>query len=189
MRDSREVPLIKGLAFASVLNTVGALRGIAAQEQVMELVPEELRTRLRHQEILASAWYPVETYCELLAAIRAFGGEALVREVGAVSIRSDLKSIHRILLRMLSPATHFTIAQRMFPRYFTVGKIDVLEKGERYFKAAYLNCRGWSRDMWIEQFAGAETFLQMAGAKSVSLRVLSGARAGDSEALIEVRWS
>ncbi|MEZ4376446.1 MAG: hypothetical protein R3B07_36920, partial [Polyangiaceae bacterium] len=59
---------------------------------------------------------------------------------------------------------------------------------DRYLRARYSGCKGWSRDMWVEQFAGAECFLQLAGAKAVTFRSLLGGRDGDTEAVVEARW-
>lgn len=181
-------PLIKGLAFNSVVEAVRSLRGEAGLQEFFACLPKGLALRLKQQEILVSGWYPVATYCELMAGVRRMGGEAFLREVGAVSMKSDLTSIHRLLLRMLSPTTLMSISQRMFPRYFTMGKIETAEKGDHYLRARYSGCRGWSRDMWVEQFAGAECFLQLAGAKAVTFRALLGGRDGDTEAVVEARW-
>ena len=181
-------PLIKGLAFNSVIEAVRSLREEGGVEELFGALPKGLALRLKQQEVLVSGWYPVATYCELMAGVRRMGGEAFLREVGAVSMKSDLTSIHRLLLRMLSPTTLMSISQRMFPRYFTMGKIETAEKGDRYLRARYSGCKGWSRDMWVEQFAGAECFLQLAGAKAVTFRSLLGGRDGDTEAVVEARW-
>ncbi|MBX3184362.1 MAG: hypothetical protein KF915_17165 [Polyangiaceae bacterium] len=189
MGHSDEEPMIKGLAFSSVVGTLEKLRGSGAVQELMDGLPPELAVRIRQQQILVAGWYPVADYRELLAGLRGLGGDALLREVGAESIRSDLNSIHRMLLRMLSPSTLVMISQRMFSRYFTRGCIVATERGDNYLHAHYTDCQGWSRDIWVEQFAGAETFLQLAGVRSISVRRLQGGREGDTEALLEVRWT
>ncbi len=181
--------MIKGLAFSSVVGTLEKLRGSGAVKQLMDGLPPELAVRIQQRQILVAGWYPVADYRQLLAGMRELGGEALLREVGAESIRADLNSIHRLLLRMLSPSTLVMISQRMFSRYFTRGGFSATERGSNYLHAQFSNCQGWSRDIWIEQFAGVETLLQLAGAQSVSVRRLQGGREGDTEALLEVRWS
>jgi len=181
--------MIKGLAFNSVVSAVRSLKGEAGVEDVLAAVPPGIAQRLRQREFLVAGWYPVASYCQLLVGVRQLGGEAFLREIGAASMRADLTSIHRLVLKLLSPSTLMSISQRMFPRYFTMGKIELVSKEDRYLRARYSECQGWSREMWVEQFAGAETFLQLAGAKAVSVRPVLGGRQGDTEAVIEARWS
>jgi hypothetical protein len=181
--------MIKGLAFASVVSAVRALRGDAGVEALLAVLPSGIAQRIRQGEFLVAGWYPVASYCQLLAGVRQLGGEALLREIGATGMRADLTSIHRLVLKLLSASTLISVSQRMFPRYFTLGKIELLSKDERSMRVRYFECKGWSRDMWVEQFSGAETFLQLAGLKAVSVRPLLGGREGDTEAVIEARWS
>lgn len=181
--------MIKGLAFTSVISALKTLRGEAGVESLFVLLPHGIAQRFEQREFLVAGWYPVAVYCQLLAGVRELGGETFLREIGASSMRADLTSIHRLLLKLLSPSTLIGISQRMFPRYFTMGKIELISKQEHQLRARYSECRGWSRDMWVEQFAAAETFLQLAGTKAVSVRLLLGGRESDTEAVIEARWS
>lgn len=181
-------PHIKGLAFHSVLTALESLEGPEAVSRALEAAGSVGR-RIAHGEVVAASWAPVAWYREMWEGIASLGGgEALARRIGRASILADMNRVHRFMIRALSPATVTTVSARMWSRYFDTGGMKVESSSERYLRVRWHDCKGWSRMIWVEQFAGSEAFLELTGAKGVRLGVLEGGRDGDDFALTEATW-
>ena len=181
---------MKGLVFESVLSTLVTVRSPAFRREVEAKLDGRLAEALRHNEILASGWYPTAWYRQMWSTIRDIEpSDSLVREVGRVSAENDLRTIHRLLLRLLSPATVMTVSQRVITRYFDRGGLETLERSPRRLRVRWVGMEGFDATMWIEMLSGAETILRLSGAEGVRLHVLRGGGDGDTEAEVVGSWS
>ena len=59
-------PRVKGTAFRGVIQALEVLRGQAVVEQCQSLMPDDLAAAFRYKTLLASGFYPIEWYRELL---------------------------------------------------------------------------------------------------------------------------
>lgn len=183
-------PQIKGLAFRSTLDALEALRGEAAVASVLERAPADVAERIRIGEIVPTAWYPVPWYAALLAAIGDEpDGDALLREIGRVSARADFTRVHRVLLRMLSPATIMKVVGRVYGRYFTRGRIVVVDAANGYLRVRWTDCQGFNRPMWLDAFGAATMLLELAGVRDLDVRLLAGGQDRDTTMEVEARYA
>lgn len=184
-----EVPRIKGLAFRSTLSALEALRGADAVARALDRMPPELATKVRHGEVVPSAWVPVAWYAALLDAIRGEPeGDALLREIGRVSAQADMTGIHRALYRMLGPTTIMKVVGRVYGRYFTRGSVRVVSSATGYLRVRWVDCQGFNRAMWLDAYGAATMILELAGVHDLSLRLLAGGQEGDTTMEVEARY-
>ncbi len=184
-------PRVKGLSFRTNYKAFQRYKGEKVLALALDLMPPELASAFRYGEILASGWYPTSWYRDMHGAMRSATGLGLElpRLLGHEGIREDLESVYKqLLLRMLSPERLFALSQRLFNTYYSKGSVDVTEQRRGYVRARFQGCTGFDENMWAELLGANEMLLQMAGATSVRIVVLSGAGAAE-HADAEARWT
>lgn len=158
----------------------------------MERMPAALAQNFRLRLLLAASWYPIDDYKACFRAFRAAtgAGPELSREIGKLSARHDMAQVHKQLLaKLISPGALLSLSQRFFNNYYDTGKFEIIESQRGFVRARATGCAGWDENMWSE-FAGAsEALLEIAGAKHVRLRIVSGGSDGDDRAEFEARWT
>jgi hypothetical protein len=184
-------PKVKGVAFRSIEGAFAELRGEAARQKAREYMRPELHDAIERGLILPSGWYPISWYRELFTAYRAATGDGpeLARQIGIRSSQRDMRSVYKqIFARLVSPQTLLGMSSNLFSTYYDTGKFEVLESHRGYVKVRMQDCIGWDLNMWTEITGSCVSLLETAGAKQVRLRVLSGARDGDTGAELEAYW-
>ena len=189
---SVEQAKVKGIAFRTIGLCFKELRGSEAWERALELMPVELAEGYRYHTLLASSWYPIALY---RAAFRSFrgvrnDGPELARAVGKLAARHDMSGVHKqILARLISPQALLGMSQRVFNTYYDTGKFELLESRRGFVHCMFRDCLGFDENMWSEVAGSCESLLEIAGAANVRIRLLQGARDGDSNAEFEARWT
>lgn len=182
-------PKIKGVVFSSVFDTIAVVKSEDFRQQVWGATEGELAEALDTGLIVAPGWYPLAWYRDLWRVIRRFDPEdELVREVGRVSMELDFKVYHKLILRMLKPATVMRIAQRVYGRYLDTGGVELVEQGPRFIRARWSGVEGFDETLWMEHLSGAEHLVRLAAGDSTKLRVIAGGRQGDLHAEVEATW-
>lgn len=179
---------MKGLAFRSAMRAVATLRGEDAVVEARGHMPAEVADALRLGTIVATGWYPIAWYREMFGGIVRATSADLPRQVGAEAIRADLASVHKALLRLLSPQTVYSLSNRMFTNYYDTGTVTTLETRPGFLHGRASGCAGWDRNMWQELVGATERILEIAGARHVRIRVVRGGGDGDELCEIEARW-
>jgi len=64
----------------------------------------------------------------------------------------------------------------------------VLESRRGFIRVSFEGCRGWDENMWSELAGSCESLLEIAGAKHVRLRMLTGGADGPN-AEFDAHWS
>ncbi|MGC4069686.1 MAG: hypothetical protein QM784_34510 [Polyangiaceae bacterium] len=184
-------PQVKGIAFRSALRALDQVRGAQTVETAIALMSAELSSAIRYGTIIAASWYPIEWYRELFRAIAegTKGGEGIVREIGRESARLDMTGIYRAAFKLLSPQALFGLSTRLFSNYYDTGSVSILESRQGFALARWMNCEGFDRNLWLEVIASSEMFLELAGARQVRMRVLSGAGRDDDFAEVQAHWT
>ncbi|MCC6215344.1 MAG: hypothetical protein IT376_10775 [Polyangiaceae bacterium] len=136
-------PKVKGLAFRSVLKSLEALRGQAAVAAALGAMDPEVADAYRRNTILATGWYPIAWYREAFRAIVATTSPELPRAIGAEAIRADLDGVHKLMLRMLSPETVFSLSSKLFGKYYDTGSLRIAEGRNGFTRAEAGGCTGW----------------------------------------------
>lgn len=182
-------PKVKGVAFRSVLASLGELRGAAMVERVLASLPREERSSIEFR-VVNTGWYAIALYRALLGAIaRESGeGEPLVRSIGAASLRRDVTGVYRVMFKILSPETVLALSSKLFGFYYDTGSIAITERRAAYARSEYLGCAGFDRNMWVELLGSSEELLTIAGAKRPRGRIARGGQDGDGACVIEVSW-
>jgi hypothetical protein len=184
-------PRVKGVTFRSVDACFRELRGEAAWTRAHELMLPEVREAYRAGAILSGSWYPISWYRDILRAYCASVGEGpdLIRMLGYKTAQTDLSRFHNwILTKLVSPQTLFGFSARVFNSYFDTGQLSILESQHGYVRAGCRGCIGWDRNVWNDLIGSSTALLEMAGAKEVRVRVLSGGRDDDTETELAAFW-
>lgn len=183
-------PRVKGVAFRSVYVSLGKLRGEEAQRAALEAVSEELRHGFTYRSIVPGGWYPIALYRELFRGIRASSGESkeLVYEIGRQCTRDDMSGIYSVIAKLISPQTLWSLTQRVFSSYYSVGNVRMKETRTGYAHAVWSNCQGFDENMWTEVLGSCVQLLEIARAKDIRIRVLSGGRDGQDSMEAAAHW-
>lgn len=184
-------PRVKGLAFRTIDVCFERMRGTEARDRAREFMSPELADAFRYYTLLAASWYPISWYRETFRAFRAStsDGAELSRELGKLAARHDMSGVHKqILARLVSPQALLAMSQRVFNTYYDTGRFDIVTSERGFVHARCANCVGWDYNMWMELTGSCEALLEIAGARKVELKILSGGHDGNSHAVFEARW-
>jgi hypothetical protein len=184
-------PRVKGVAFRTIDLCFERLRGADTRDRSREFMPPELAESFRYRTLLAASWYPISWYREMFRAFRASSGDGpeLARELGKLAARHDMSGVHKqILAKLISPQALLGMSQRVFNTYYDTGRLEIVESARGHVQARCGNCVGWDHNMWMEFAGSCESLLEIAGARQVALRILSGGQDGNSQAVFEARW-
>ncbi len=184
-------PQVKGVAFRSVYGSLGALRGAAAQRAALQAVSEGLRHGFTYRSIVPGGWYGIELYKELFRGIRSSTGEGkeLVHEIGRQCTRDDMSGIYSALAKLISPQSLFSLSQRVFSSYYSMGNVMLSESRAGYSQAVWSKCQSFDENMWTEVLGSCVQLLEIGGAKHVRIRVLSGGLDGNDHMEAAAHWS
>jgi hypothetical protein len=184
-------PKVKGVAFRSVYASLGKLRGQSAQQAALAAFGQDLQNGLGYGAIVAGGWYPITWYKELFQAIRksTAEGKELVHEIGRQCTRDDMTGIYSMLARLISPHSLFSLSQRVFSSYYSVGKVEVVESRKGYSHARWSSCHQFDENMWTEILGSSVQLLEIGGAQNVRARILSGGLDGTDVMEAAAHWS
>jgi hypothetical protein len=184
-------PRVKGVAFRTAEACFAELRGPAARERARTLFVAELQTAFADGLVLAGSWYPISWYRDLFRGFRAATGDGpeLARAIGYKAAQRDFASIYKQwVARIVSPQLLLGIAGRLFSTFYDTGSFDVLESRRGHVHVRCSECTGFDQNMWTELAGSCGAMLEIAGAKEVRVRVLSGGRDGSSVCEMEAYW-
>jgi hypothetical protein len=182
---------VKGVAFRSVFASLGKLRGKPVQQAVLAALGEELQSGFTYGAIVSGGWYPIDWYKELFRVIRTTTGERkeLVQEIGRQCTRDDMSGIYSMLAKLISPQSLFSLSQRLFSNYYSVGKVEVVESRRGYTHARWANCHQFDENMWTEILGSCMQLLEIGGADNVRARILAGGHDGSDTMEAAAHWS
>jgi hypothetical protein len=185
-------PRVKGVNLRTLDICFERLRGQSLRDAARDRMPLELSEAFRYHTLLASCWYPMAWYREMLRAVCAVTGEGpeLARALGRVTARHDLSGVYKqILARLLSPEALLAMSQRVFSTYYDSGRCEILDARSGFAEVRCAACDGWDRNVWMK-FAGAcESMVQIAGGANPQMRVMAGGHDGDSYFHFAIYWT
>ncbi len=172
-----------------MLASLAELRGQAVADRVLGALSGEDRSAIEYR-VVQTGWYPVELYRTLLDTIASETGEgdAMIRAIGAASIRRDVTGVYRVFFKILSPETVLSISGKLFSVYYDTGSLSITDAGPCFARSEYKGCRGFDRNMWVELEGSSESLLQLAGARNPKAKIVRSSDA-ESACTIEARWS
>jgi hypothetical protein len=123
---------VKGLVLKSRIDYVREFFGHDAWDRVLAVLPPGTRAALQ-DGVLASSWYPIPLYVEMLSAIDLTFGKgdlALCRDMGRYSARSALSGVYQCSNRGKDVGFANRTAPMIWKQYYDSGKMTT-ESGGR----------------------------------------------------------
>jgi hypothetical protein len=180
---------VKGGVILKAREYALATGGEAAWQRVLEqLDPAD---RLAMAEIIPVGWYDMALYDRSnLALARAFGGEPaeVMSAVGQFAAGHDLHTIHRMFLRLASPAYVIERSAGFWRRFQDSGTWTVVRTPPNRVRATL---EGWGSEQELTCIRlGAYMFrlFQLVGAKNGSLERVACRTRGDPACVFDARW-
>lgn len=180
----------KGVSLKSFLATLERLHGRAAVEKTISSLTNEPRDAISYGKVVAGGWYPIGWFKELHAAAqRAVGaGPELSRRIGYEGTRADFRGVYKFVASMFSPETLIKQSARVWKTYWDGGEFMIEEAGPGRVRARCARCFGFDANLWQNVIGGVQSALEIAGARDVELRVVSGGATGDTAMELEAEW-
>ncbi len=182
----------KGTNFRSFVSALRRLRGEEALARTIELCPREIGDAVRVNAYVSGGWYPIEQFAQLhQAAQRACKeGPELSRLLGRDGVHDDFKTgVNRLVTLALTPEALFKWAPRVLGLYYDRGRIVIEESQVGRAMGRFEGFDGFTRGVWEDLLGGCVGTLELAGAKNIVVRHLSGGQDGDAHLGIAVRWT
>src|SRR6266513_1975023 len=166
---------IKGLSLRNYPIVLRAMRGDEVADRLLASLSTELRRGLEMGTIIAGGWYPVAYKRELhRVGAKVTGEPGFARIISNEMTKRDLRGIYRTFLRIARPRFVLSLASRIFSTYFRPGMMRVVERRAGFVTAQLSDCFGFDANMWQDVFGGCEATLELAGAKTVRMRITDG---------------
>jgi hypothetical protein len=128
---------LKGSAYLSTIAFIEANYGAAARDRVMARLPNEDRTLLGSSP-LAIQWYPLAAFPRLLRAMEAELGRgdlSLVTERGTWAAMQDMRTVHKVLLKLVTPQWVIEKGMKLWPNFHTSGRWESKRQGDQGARA------------------------------------------------------
>ncbi len=183
-------PKVKGVAFRSVLASLVEIGGEPVLERTLARLSNEEQDMLRYK-IVQTGWYPISLYRTMWKAILAEtgGGTEIVRKIGALAIRRDINGVYRMIFKVLSPETVFSLSGKLFNTYYDTGTLTIPEKHHGFARAVYEGCRGFDRTMWEELVGSGVELFTLAGGKNAKMTIVRGGQDGSGNCEMVAEWT
>jgi hypothetical protein len=178
---------VKGTVLAGVVRGAGADAKGPARDALLKRLDGELLEALQTNSLGPTVWYPVSWHRRILGFVTDDLGADQLGTVVRRSTRENIGTVHRALMRILSPETLIGRSAMIFRTFFEA-KCEVETRGPGRAAVSWLGCHGFDRNCWIAQLLTVEELVSMTGAQQVRRNVLRGGRDNDSDMLIEVTW-
>lgn len=172
------------------MTQVARLCGADVAARATSALPPELRDALSGGHLLVSGWYPIDWYKTMFRAIcdASKGGPTLVRAIGHDALVADTSTLHRPLLRLLSPETLTSMGARYFGRFYSRGSYSVVSSETHKVSLQFVDCAGFDHNMWLEVLGSTEAFVELSGRRDVKVFARSGAGDEDDWANVVASW-
>ena len=128
---------LKGSAYRSTLAYIDAKFGPDAKPRVLARLSTEDRA-IAGGILLPIHWYPLEPFPRLLRAMEdelGRGDLALVTDRGAWAAVHDMTTLHKVLLKLVTPAWLIDKGTRIWPSFHTTGRWELERKGDAAARA------------------------------------------------------
>jgi hypothetical protein len=128
---------LKGSAYHSTLAFIDAQFGEDARQRVLRRLSDEDRA-LVGGIMLPIQWYPLAPFPRLLRAMEdelGKGDLALVTDRGAWAAVHDMNTVHKVLLKLVTPSWLIEKGMRLWPSFHSSGRWEVARVGDAAARA------------------------------------------------------
>ena len=181
---------LKGSAYRSTLAFIEAHYGPTAKERVLARLSAEDRTALGNM-LLAIQWYPLAPFPRLLRAMEAELGRGdltLVTERGAWAAVQDMKTVHKVLLKFVTPQWVIDKGMRLWPNFHTSGRWEVKREGDKAASAILHDLGVVDEAMCATLKGWIQGLLQLAGVKNASVSHTECRARGGATCVYQASW-
>jgi uncharacterized protein (TIGR02265 family) len=189
--DRTGPPEAKASAFNSTVGTLQAMLSPSAFQRVLLRLPRETAQLIEHRP-LPLEWIAAERYGDLIGAAldEAFDGdEDRVIDVGRRMIVADLKMIHRMFIKLLSPQHVIDRAPRIWLAYNrNNGFLSVERLGDDSCEVHYQGVRAIYPGHWAYQRGIILGVIEATGYRQVGAQIVRGGRR-DHEMVLHTSWA
>ena len=130
-------PQLKGSAYLSTLAFIETHFGATAKERVLARLSDEDRALFGHM-VLPIQWYPLAPFPRLLRAMDAEVGRgdlSLVIERGTWAALQDMRTVHKVLLKLVTAQWVVEKGMKLWPNFHTSGRWESKRQGDRGARA------------------------------------------------------
>lgn len=189
MDDITKIPHCKGNSLRSFFQTVLERKGEHITQEMFRYLSREIREAYQLNSIMPSAWYPLSWMCDSYKALQKATNEGvqIADEIGYYSAMSDFQGVYRVFFRFMKPETLLEKSARMFPKFYSMGKQEILEARQGYARGKW-TAPGFDANLWTDTHAACRVALELCGAKEIKIKFISGGRDGDITSVSEARW-
>jgi hypothetical protein len=183
-------PQLKGSAYLSTLAFIETQYGAAAKEHVLARLGPEDRVMLGGM-VLPIQWYPLAPFPRLLRAMDAEVGRgdlSLVTERGTWAAVQDMRTVHKVLLKLVTPQWVVEKGMKLWPNFHTSGRWESKRQDDG-------SARAWLHELGVVDEAICATvrgwilgLLQLAGVKRPVVDHVDCRARGAPSCLFHVSW-
>jgi hypothetical protein len=181
---------LKGSAYLSTLAFVESQFGTHAKERVLDRLPPDDRQMLTGM-VLPIQWYPLAPFPRLLRAMEAELGRgdlSLVTERGTWAAVQDMRTVHKVLLKFVTPNWVIDKGMKLWPNFHTSGRWESKREGDNGARA-YLHDLGVVDEAMCATLKGwILGLLQLAGIKRALVDHVECRARGAASCLYHVSW-
>jgi hypothetical protein len=182
---------LKGSAYLSTLAFIETHFGATAKERVLARLSPEDRV-LFGGLVLPIQWYPLAPFPRLLRAMDdevGRGDLTLVTERGTWAAVQDMRTVHKVLLKLVTPQWVIEKGMKLWPNFHTSGRWEAKREGDKV-------ARAWLYDLAVVDEAVCATLkgwilglLQLAGTRQPCVDHVECRARGDVACVFYVTWS
>ncbi|MGZ3426762.1 MAG: hypothetical protein ACXVCV_08950 [Polyangia bacterium] len=182
---------LKGSAYLSTLAFVETHFGTAAKERVLARLSEEDRAILGHAP-LAIQWYPLAPFPRLLRAMAdelGRGDLGIVTERGTWAAVQDMRTVHRVLLKFVTPQWVIDKGMKIWPNFHTSGRWETKREGDKGARASLHDLGVVDEAMCASLKGWILGLLQLAGIKHATVDHAECRALGAATCVFQISWT
>jgi len=181
---------LKGSAYLSTLNFIETHFGTASKERVLERLSPEDRAVLGHM-VLPIQWYPLAPFPRLLRAMDAEVGRGdltLVTERGTWAAVQDMRTVHKVLLKLVTPGWVIDKGMKLWPNFHTSGHWEAKRVGDKGARAELKDLGVVDEAMCMTLKGWILGLLQLAGIKRANVDHPECRARGSATCVYQISW-
>ena len=182
---------IKGSIVSDSINSVKRRSGDQVYLGIVDRLGEQSR-KLFEKTILASSWYPLDSFVEFLALdiqLTANGNEQELVTRSEALFDHQLKGIYRVFVKFGSPEFVLTRISVVHNSYFKGVSVQVAMEGSDKARIKYVGFEKQHRLIGLSIIGFFKKALEISGAKNVRVKYLTSIEEGKGYCDLELSWT
>jgi hypothetical protein len=183
---------IKGLALLDIIESLKNFKGSGTVEKLFAELPTDLRDKLQYKSIVRSGWYPIDSFRQLLAAIKKVTGgkRETLRELANLTIKNALtKGVYKLIRLVLSRKAILKRAPSFFNSYIDGSTMTITEVTTTHGRVQCKNCKGFNADLWETLIGSVCGVIEVHEGRINAVKIHAGGGDNDDTIDFEVAFS